>query len=258
MSSYTKFELFRHFIQYSLHPTQLQLQESHGHPTIFACCLLYLIYDSIFQSFITIIFYNHILNINNIFTVIIFAIIIVFDILSAISDFGYIRRGIIIDMDSFLRFAITADIQNQYVDLFIWCNKFIAYLLYFGNHQYEKLECSICQEEYEQNNQANDLSLLRCGHKYHSKCLHQYEKHWYINIRPKSSLKCPYCRRPYSMSLTKYKFNPTYFHEFNLLHDVTKIQRLVEKINSVRWYIISYMQHHWTFIIPVIMLKFIF
>lgn len=52
-----------------------------------------------------------------------------------------------------------------------------------------KLECYICGDEIkETDNIENKLTILKCGHKFHYKCI-------WLSYKYTKNKKCPYCRQ---------------------------------------------------------------
>ena len=109
------------------------------------------------------------------------------------------RLSIIADLSGYLYFDLNKISRDQYGPYYVTIEMPDCYGFY---HDYlDQKICPICQEDYDFN--KDSISLLRCGHIFHSICIEKYQDLNYQNF----ICKCPVCKREYDIEYEKYKFD---------------------------------------------------
>ena len=88
---------------------------------------------------------------------------------------------------------------------------------------YKPSSCNICLGEYADEIVPQQKSLLKCGHLYHTACLHNNEHYnWNHAGWPYGVSKCPSCRSQYHAFSQKFDYNENY--QRNLPYRYQKIK----------------------------------
>ena len=179
-------------LKYALNPTEYE-QKKHRNGIFMSLCNL--ISNILLYGLINIIYFNHIYNCNNkIWTILPLPLVIIFEGIMFIDGLRFLRDCIFFDMEA-LFLHRPYKYQPEYQNIRVKVNEFCAHDRYYTYKQNMVKDCAICLDYLDHN--ANNISLIACGHSFHIKCIEQSEESTKTVTRLRKIVisKCPICRQ---------------------------------------------------------------
>ena len=142
---------------------------------------------------------------------------------------GAIVIDLCIDLFDRIRTCIIGDLCRSFAYDFknksaVYGEDYMFYQQRFARHRdlfNDNSMCSICGNEYVDDNMALDKSILCCGHVFHKQCLQRFERYQWDNNNwqyPKSKCQRPSCHNDYHAHCQKFDYNENYWNTLPCYH----------------------------------------
>ena len=133
----------------------------------------------------------------------------------------------LIDLLSLIRSCIFGDLVQSLQFDFRWRDykygpdySYYSELRAYGLYKkFDNSACTICFNEYKDEEIETDKQLLSCGHLYHKECLINYEKYkWNDDDWRYPICQCPLCKDRYHAHFEKFDFNKNYIEDLPFIY----------------------------------------
>lgn len=176
-------------------------------------CLFVVLIEMLIFGAIIFHYYQYLLYIQNIVSIVGFVIILSLALLMMHDAFDILRCKFLYELRSYYVFEISVNKNHSQSNY----NRYRLLVENLAMTKFKKLSndnCSVCRDPMETNHRKY---VIQCGHTFHTHCLDQYEKS--KNIDDYSPFnKCPLCRCSYHYRLEKFVFNEKYFEQLPIIY----------------------------------------